>query len=483
MQALKLYFFLILAVTVQLLPVNSYAERELSHVARCIVHIRSDQLSAANRKFGPDLTPIMPKGFKTSAILKLKRNKSTLKIDEKNSVTTHGRSLCFRALRKNKGYFNEVNADSVVTIVDTAVTPNDTYLSYQWSIDNSSNASAAGADIDINAPLAWGISTGASNTIVPVIDTGIDYTHPDLLENIWTNPYEIPDNGVDDDNNGYIDDMHGWDFVNKDNNPMDGHGHGTHVAGTIGAVGNNSAGIAGVVWSADLVALKALSDSGAGFMADLKQALLYALVMNFRLSNNSWGGGGKHKAFLRTLTLAEEQNHLFIAAAGNSSNDNDLQPFYPSNYELDNVLSVASIDKTGLRSSFSNYGVTSVDIAAPGGNILSTYPGGRYAFLSGTSMATPHVTGVATLLLSNNPDLSSTDIKSLILSSAKPVADLAGKVATGGTLNAHAATVAAAAATPGELATPTPIPTATPTSTPKPKKKNNRNNNNKRKNK
>ncbi|HKB03013.1 MAG TPA: S8 family serine peptidase [Gemmataceae bacterium] len=274
----------------------------------------------------------------------------------------------------------------------------------------------------IAMPAAWDVSTGGS-TLVAVIDTGVDYNHPDLQANIWSNALEAGGQaGVDDDGNGFVDDVHGWDFANNDSNPLDDHSHGTHVAGTIAGVGNNGVGVVGVNWSARIMALKFLDASGNGTTAAAISALNYAVMMGARVSNHSYGGGPFDQANLDALTAAGNAGHLVVAAAGNGNFfgfpiNNDTTPFYPASYKPnpDNVISVAATDSTDKFASFSNYGATSVDLAAPGVNIYSTVPGG-YGTKSGTSMAAPHVTGAAALIWAADPSLTMTQVRQRILS-------------------------------------------------------------------
>ncbi|MHB1133468.1 MAG: S8 family serine peptidase [Chloroflexota bacterium] len=289
-------------------------------------------------------------------------------------------------------------------------------------------------DADVNAPEAWATTTGNPATIVAVIDTGVQYTHPDLAANIWTNAGEISGNGVDDDNNGYTDDVYGWDWGNNDNNPMDANGHGTHVAGTIGAVGNNSIGVVGVNWNVKIMPLKFFADNGTGYVSSAAKALEYAVAKGVKISNNSWVGGWD-QAMNDALTAAAAQGHLFVAAAGNASNNNDRKPTYPGSLSHGNILSVAAINSSQGLASFSNYGAQSVDLAAPGVDILSTYPTGTYAWLSGTSMASPHVAGAAALVWGANPSLTLSQLRARLLDNVRPLPSLAGKVASGGTLD------------------------------------------------
>ncbi len=305
---------------------------------------------------------------------------------------------------------------------------------------------------------AWASgNVGSSSVVVGIIDEGIDYTHPDLAANIWTNPGEIAGNGIDDDIDGYIDDIHGWDFYNNDNTIFDGttsnsvDHHGTHVAGTIGGVGGNGQGVAGVNWNVTMISAKFLGPTG-GYLSDAVKALDYLTNLktkygvNIVASNNSWGGGGYSSTLQSAITRAANAGILFIAAAGNNGTNNDTTANYPSNYDTtagagyDSVIAVAAIDASGNLPSFSNYGATTVDLGAPGVGIYSTLPFNSYGSYSGTSMATPHVTGAVASYAASHPGVTAAAIKSAILSSAQatPTATLAGKTVTGGRLNISA---------------------------------------------
>ncbi len=309
-------------------------------------------------------------------------------------------------------------------IVHADVVPDDPRYGSLWALRN------------IDAEPAWDISTGSRQILVGVIDTGIDYLHPDLAANIWANPGEIAANGIDDDGNGFIDDVHGWDFVNDDGDPMDDHGHGTHVAGTIGAVGNNGVGVAGVNWEVSLAALKFIDAGGYGATSDAIAAVEYATLIGARITNNSWGGVAFSRALLDAIYAAGAAGGLFVASAGNDGSNNDLYPHYPSSYDAANIISVAATDYKDAKAGFSNYGATTVDLGAPGVNILSTIPNRLYGSWDGTSMAAPHVSGVAALALSVVPDLPVGALKSLILEQAEPIPSMAGITVTGGRLNA-----------------------------------------------
>ncbi len=332
----------------------------------------------------------------------------------------------------------------------------------------------------IHAPAAWDITTGSSAVVVGVVDTGIDRNHPDLAANMWTNAGDIAGNGIDDDGNGYTDDTYGLGITheNSSTDPMDNHNHGTHCAGTIGAIGNNNRGVPGINWNVKIMSLKAFASNGTGYLSDVLTVLNYALTMksrgvNLRVLSNSYGGFPYSATFESALVAIEGAGILFVAGAGNNNSDNEGTPFYPASYTTNGVLSVAATDQQDLRASFSNYGATSVDIGAPGVNIWSTVrtsSNGGYGLFSGTSMATPHVSGVAALIAGRYPSLTVAQMKMAILNSVDPLQSLQGKTVTGGRLNAHAALLMAASfvATPTPTATPSPTPTATPSPTPSP---------------
>jgi hypothetical protein len=256
--------------------------------------------------------------------------------------------------------------------VDPAVIPNDPGYPNQWPLPT------------IGMTTAWGGSTGSRQVIVAVIDSGIDLTHPDLDTNIWINPRELPDNGIDDDSNGFIDDARGWNFIDGTKSVQDVYGHGTHVSGIIGAVGNNGRGIAGINWQVTIMPLKILNDRGVGTVGAAIAAINYATMMrrdfeaNIVVSNNSWGATTGYSQLLQdAIQLMGDSGTLFVAAAGNNATDNDVSPRYPSSYPLQNVIAVAATDATDTLASFSNYGATLVDLGAPGASIYSTFPGGN----------------------------------------------------------------------------------------------------------
>jgi subtilisin family serine protease len=252
--------------------------------------------------------------------------------------------------------------------------PNDPYFDRLWGLrnDGDNNGINGTEDADIDAPEAWDVTTGSGDVVVAVIDSGVDVNHPDLQSNIWTNPGETPDNGVDDDDNGFIDDVNGWDFYVNDKDPRDAHGHGTHVAGTIAAVGNNGIGITGVSWSAKIMALRFLDAWGSGTTANAISAIEYANNMGADIINNSWGGGGYVRALKEAIDASDA---VVVCAAGNSGRNNDGIPHYPSSYTSTNIVAVAASNQDDQLAWFSNRGAVSVDVAAPGTNIYSAAPG------------------------------------------------------------------------------------------------------------
>lgn len=284
----------------------------------------------------------------------------------------------------------------------------------------------------ISAPQAWADTSGERGEapLIAVIDSGVDYNHPDLKDNIWTNPNEVV-NGKDDDGNGVIDDIHGYSPVRKSGDPMDSGSHGTHVAGTVGAVGNNGQGVTGVAWEANMMPVQFLA-GGTGTLADAIAGIAYADAMGARVTQNSWGGGAPNQALIDAFSSSSA---LHICAAGNDGNNSDIKPMFPAAYPLSNILSVAATDDQDNLASFSNYGQSSVDLAAPGVKTYSTIPGGEFGLKSGTSMATPHVSGAASLILTKFPNLSNEELKDRLMFSTDRVWQLEGKVASGGRLN------------------------------------------------
>jgi thermitase len=322
-------------------------------------------------------------------------------------------------------------------------TPNDPEYINLWGLHNTGqmdlDKTMGVAGVDINAEKAWDITTGSKKVVIAIIDTGVDFKIPDLKDNAWTNEAEangIPQ--VDDDKNGYIDDIHGYNFVAGNGDSTDDNEHGSHCAGTIGGKGNDGTGVAGVNWDVSIMAVKFLSSDGSGTLANAIAAIDYARKNGARIMSNSWGGGSYTETLKKAITDARDAGALFVAAAGNDGTDNDTTPAYPASYDVDNIISVAAVDIAGQPASFTNVGAKSVHVAAPGVNIRSTIPGG-FAYLSGTSMATPHVSGVAGLLLANNDQLTYKEVRERIIKSAHPLASLKGVIASGGIVDAYAA--------------------------------------------
>ncbi|MEQ1664259.1 MAG: S8 family peptidase [Bdellovibrionales bacterium] len=338
--------------------------------------------------------------------------------------------------------------------------------------------------IDIGVQQAWNKSHGDNKVIVAVIDSGVDYTHEDLAENLWRNPGEVgtdaqgknkSTNGIDDDGNGYVDDSIGWDFFSKDNKPFDlsvepiqlifgggNPGHGTHCAGNVAARGFNGKGVSGVAPNVAIMSLRFISDKGEGTTADAIGAINYAVANGAKVTSNSWGSEGEdpaegkeNQALRDAIQNAQDHGVLFIAAAGNGhngvgyDNDSDAKPGYPATYTNENIISVAALDSSDQLGAFSNWGKTSVDIAAPGVKVYSTTVGSTYADTvidllgtkvtwDGTSMATPHVAGAAALYISAHPNANWREVKAAILNSAKRISSLNNKVVSGGKLNVEA---------------------------------------------
>lgn len=312
--------------------------------------------------------------------------------------------------------------------------PNDPQFDQQWALNNSGQDGGK-ERADIDALAAWLKTQGSEDVVVAVLDTGVDYTHTDLVSNMWTRPDTMPQYA--DDELGSFDDVHGFDADTNAGDPMDDNGHGTHCAGIIGAEGNNGEGIAGINWNVRIMPLKFLGRGGYGSTKNAIEAINYAIDrkqkgVNIRVINASWGSTQYSRALEDAIRAAGEQGILFVAAAGNSSTDNDRRAHYPSNYNLPNVISVAAVDRTDSLTSFSNYGAKTVHIAAPGRDILSTWLNNSYREASGTSMAAPQVSGVAALILSSEPSLSVGKLRDRILRTADKLDALSGKVATGG---------------------------------------------------
>jgi subtilisin family serine protease len=403
-------------------------------------HIANELVITVNRSLtGPSLTRLKQRyGFE---IVHKFRSSSSYLIRFHDNLAPQDLYQKAKDLKANGNVAN-VESNAIYRLFGND--PNDSDFSKQWSLENTGqNNGTAGADIRIRD--AWQIARGSSRTLVAVIDTGVDYTHPDIAPNYYHNPGETgtdeagrdkSSNGVDDDRNGFIDDFRGWDFINNDNDPLDDHNHGTHCAGVIGAKANNATGIAGINWNVSLMGLKVFDAGGSTDLATLTKAVEYATQMKVKLTSNSWGGGSASPLLEGAIREADKSGILFIAAAGNSSQNVDKYPNYPSGYPVDNIIAVAASDRNDTLASYSNYGKYSVDLAAPGSNIYSTITGGGYLEMSGTSMATPHVAGVAALVWSAYPELTHYQVKQRLLGSADPLSAFTSRTLTGGRLNA-----------------------------------------------
>lgn len=322
--------------------------------------------------------------------------------------------------------------------------PNDPRFMEQWALENDGrDGGKEGADI--RAMQAWATTTGNDTVVVAVLDSGVDYTHSDLVNNIWVRPDSIDQ--YEDHELGSIEDVHGYNAIDTSGDPMDDNGHGTHCAGIIGAEGGNEIGISGVNWKVAIMPLKFMNSGGYGTSKDAIEAINYVINrkragVNVRVISASWGSPRKSRALEAVIRKAYEEGILFVAASGNSSANTDRLPQYPAGYNLGNVISVAALDRNDELASFSNYGVKTVHIAAPGKDILSTWLGDAYEVHSGTSMATPVVAGVAALVLATHPQLSVDELRTLLLKSVDKLPTLDGKVASGGRINAAKAVAA-----------------------------------------
>ncbi len=336
------------------------------------------------------------------------------------------RGAALKALSANrKVLYAEPNS----TVVTTAFVPNDPGLSRQPGLESANN-------VDINATTAWATTQGTWSTIVAVIDSGLDLSHPEFAGRVWVNTAEA--NGApgrDDDGNGYVDDVNGWNFQANSPNVYDDNGHGTHVAGIIGATGNNGQGLAGVNWGARILPLKFIGADGNGSVDDAIRAIYYAVNQGARVINASWGGSERIRALTDAIQYANSRNVVFVTAAGNESRNNGVRRSFPADDRLPNVLSVGAVDANGALASFSNFGKTTVDLVAPGVTIRSTVPGG-YATYSGTSMAAPYVTGVVSLLVGLHPEMRASQLVQRVLNAARPLPGLQGKIITGGIVDA-----------------------------------------------
>ena len=320
---------------------------------------------------------------------------------------------------------------NLIYTLDEATSPPNDLHEKLWGLDNTGQTGGT-PGADVHAKEAWQTTTGSKGPLISVIDSGIDYNHPDLKANMWVNPGEIPGDAIDNDGNGVVDDVHGYNAFADNGDPWDGHSHGTHCAGTIAAVGNNGEGVTGVMQEANLMAVKIFSDHGQTSTDAIVRGILYSAKMGADITSNSWGGKRSSEAIYEAF---KAHPGLHVVAAGNSAYDNDKKENFPSNYDLDNIVAVAATDHIDQRAGFSQWGATKVDVAAPGHNIWSTVPSGGYGMKSGTSMATPHVTGGAGLILSAYPDASNEEVKNRLIYGSDRMPSMLGVSVSNGRVN------------------------------------------------
>ena len=403
---------------------------------------------SAKPKYAPDRILVRFKDKTTQSMMASVHASLRMKVLKRFSLVKnlqvvklpHGVSV-EEAIQRYRSHPSVLYAEPVYYVRILQTYPNDPYFEYQWGLHNTGELGGT-EDADIDAPEAWDITTGSNEVVVAVIDTGVDYTHEDLAANMWRNPGEIPNNNRDDDGNGYVDDIYGIDTYNNDSDPKDDHFHGTHVAGIIGAVGNNGKGIVGVNWQVKIMALKFLSSEGEGTVDDAIECFEYVANMkdrgvNIIATNNSWGDYFYSQALYDAIYAHLQKGILCIAAAGNDAIDNAFFPTYPASFYLPNLISVAATNMFDELAEFSNYGRRMVHLGAPGEDVASTILDNNYAFASGTSMAAPHVTGLAALLKAQDPSRDWRTIKNLILSGGDLIESLAETTITGRRLNAY----------------------------------------------
>lgn len=386
-------------------------------------------------------------------IVKLKSNFSLFNLDSKSmgkhlgafvksSLPNDNLLVVTRAsVETQKSAIHELSANPLVEYVEPNLiyralkTPNDTDYAEQWALNN-----VFPKGIDIGMEKAWDIATGSSDVIVAIIDSGIDYNHPDLKDNLWTNDLELHGKaGVDDDQNGYIDDIYGINASGEGvaSNPFDENGHGTHCAGTIGATGNNGLGITGINWKVKIMGLKFLKTNGEGTLDSAVTAIDYAISKGAKVLSNSWGAYTSSQALQDAIERANKAGIIFIAAAGNDGTDNDVKPMFPASHKTHNIISVAALGNKGDRAEFSNWGINSVHMGAPGVGVHGFWKDGVTRAPSGTSMAAPFVSGVAALVLSHEPQLTHLELKERLIKTARPIASMRNRSMTGAMINAY----------------------------------------------
>jgi len=332
-------------------------------------------------------------------------------------------AACRRASRRAAPRVEALDARVLLSTGDLPTVdptyPTDPQFSQQWGLNNPS-------DVDVDAPEAWSVTTGSTSIIVAVVDSGVDLRNPDLVGRLWVNPTASRRGKT----------VYGWNFVNNNGNVQDQFGHGTHVSGVIAAAAGNRKGIVGIDWNARIMPLRTLAADGSGSLANAAAAIRFAVDHGARVINASWGSDLPDDDLYNAIAYADQKGVVLVTAAGNEGANSDVVPIYPASYDLPNILVVAAIDPSGDLASFSNYGLHSVDLAAPGVSIYSTYPPRTYGLLSGTSMAVPYVTGVVSLLAGLHPDWSAEQLVQRVLATVKPLPGLAGKTVTGGIVDA-----------------------------------------------
>ena len=379
------------------------------------------------------------------------RAKGASRIDRLGKGEKRGRLSQWYVLKLNPGTDRqraekELASDASVLAVQPNyalyldAAPNDPDFDKLWGLHNTGQPSLSiqlpgRIDADIDAPEAWELPAAGTTVLVAVTDTGVDYTHPDLAANIWNNPGEIAGDNQDNDDNGYIDDVYGYDFADADANPMDSGSHGTHVAGTIAAVYNNGVGVSGVAREARLMVLKTFGDDGVAWSSDSVTAINYAIQNGAKVINASWGSYSYNPALEDAIRDASDAGVVFVASAGNDNNNNDIRKHYPDGYDLPNVIGVVASDRFDARAGFSNYGVATNHLGAPGSEIYSTTPANTYEYKNGTSMAAPHVSGAVAVILANNPSLTPAGVRALLMGKADSQSAMATTTQSGGRLN------------------------------------------------
>ena len=401
------------------------APQEIENIARALHDQIEDRIEAV-----PGLTVIADEdGLDVDQVVNQYRARAEVEYAEPNYVIS---------LDPEFDQPRPSNPDYALPNSDDPDEPDDPMFGEQWALRNSGQRDGK-VGADIAAMRAWAKTVGSHEVVVAVLDSGVDYLHPDLINNIWTRPESIA--AYHDPELGVIDDRHGYNAVDNNGDPMDENGHGTHVAGIIGAEGDNGIGIAGINWNVRIMPLKFMSAGGFGTTKAAIECINYVIDRKragvpVRIINASWGSTRRSRALEDAIRRANDEGILFVAASGNAGSNTDLSPHYPASYQLPNVISVAALNRHDQLASFSNYGPRSVHIAAPGAEILSTWLNGSYEEHSGTSMAAPIVSGVAALVLSLEPDLSVSDLRARLLASVDQLESLKGKIVTGGRINA-----------------------------------------------